>query len=398
MLNENEFQPIAAKRKKYDRIFKEKAVLLSYEKISLKNFAEEIGVLPCLITRWRQDYEKFGTASFQGSGRRRVHPDKKKSFELEKKFKESQHRFEILKKGSPYLFKGNLILYQFIKNNEKRYPIRQMCEVLEVGISAYIRWKLKGISKKQQQISLLKKDIISIFFNFKKYHGANTIAKELNSRGYKISSKQVLHYMRQLGLRRIRKRKFKITTDSKHNYYIAPNILNRNFKVNAASMAWVSDITYIHTTENFLYLTIILDLFDRKIIGWSLSSDLSTYNTTLAAWEMAVINRKVSENLVFHSDRGVQYANQAFSNKLNSYNCIRSMSRKWDSCDNAVSESFFNTIKRELIHRQTKLLNKKQMEEEIFEFIENWYNKKRIHSTLNYQTIEQFNSRSNINT
>lgn len=138
-----------------------------------------------------------------------------------------------------------------------------------------------------------------------------------------------------------------------------------------------------------------MDLYDRKIIGWNLSSRLSTQKTTLPAWEMAVTNRKVSNGLIFHSDRGVQYANKVFSNRLSSFNCIRSMSRKGNHLDNAISEAFFSSFKRELINRKDKLLSTKQMKAEVFEFIEEWYNKKRIHTSLNYKTIEQFNNINN---
>lgn len=387
---------MARKNKKYDRIFKENAVKLSYEKSSLKEFAEELGILPCLLTRWRKEYQEFGAGSFQGSGYDRVHPEKKKIFELEKKSKESELRFKILRDASPYLFQGNLIIYQFIKNNEKNYSILKMCSILDVGYGRYHRWRKGGISKKQQKIALLKKDITTIFYNFKKHYGKKKIAKELCSRGYKIVDRRVSYYMKQLGLYRIPKRKFKVTTDSNHGYYTAPNVLNREFKVTAPSKVWVSDITYIQITGRFIYLTIIMDLYDRKIIGWSLSSRLSTQKTTLVAWEMAISNRTVVNGLIFHSDRGVQYANKAFTEKLDSNKCIRSMSRKGNCLDNAVSESFFNSLKRELIHRKNKLIAQKQMKEEIFEFIENWYNKKRIHSALNYKTIEQFNAIDNL--
>lgn len=271
-----------------------------------------------------------------------------------------------------------------------------MCRVLEVGNGRYIRWKYKGTSEKQRQISVLKEEIKSIFFRFKKHYGRNKITKELHRLGYKIVDRQVSFYMRQLGLRYVKKRKFKVTTDSNHQHYIAPNVLNQQFKVNGYSKVWVSDITYLHTKKGFLYLTIIMDLYDRKIIGWSLSSRISTNKTTLPAWQMAVTNRRVLNGLVFHSDRGVQYANKAFTMKLDSCKCIRSMSRKGNSIDNAVSESFFGSLKRELIYRKRNLITKKQMKEEIFEFIENWYNKKRIHSALNYKTIEQFNAINNL--
>ncbi|AWK06377.1 IS3 family transposase [Flavobacterium crocinum] len=382
---------VKKKYQKFDRIFKENAVKISYEKNSVKAFAEELGIRGNLIWRWRKEYENFGHGSFRGVGYDRVHPDKKEVFDLEKNVKESELRFEILKKAASYLYRGNLILYHFIKENEQNYSILKMCEVLEVGYGRYHRWKKDGISEKQQQIALLKEDLKKIFFRFNKHYGRNKLTKELQSLGYVICMRQVSFYMRELGLRRIKKRKTKITTESGHNYYIAPNVLNRNFKVQAHSQAWASDITYLPTVEGFLYLTIIIDLYDRKIIGWNLGTRLDSKNTTLPTLRMAVAGRNAGKGLIFHSDRGVQYANRAFTRLLAEYKFTRSMSRKGCSCDNAISESFFSSLKRELREGNSRLLTRKQLQAEIFEFIENWYNVKRIHTALNYKTIEQFN-------
>lgn len=380
------------KRKKFNRAFKVNAVKLSYEKSSVKTYSQELGISPNLLWRWRNEYEKFGEGSFRGSGYDRFHPDQKNIFDLRKKEADSQMRYEILKNASPYLYQGNLLIYQFIKENESRYSILKMCEILEVGYGRYHRWKKNGLSEKKRYIENLKNSIKKLFMQFKKHFGRNRLTKELHKLGYKICKRQVSFYMRILKLRRIKKRKFKVTTDSVHKYYTASNILNRAFKVNGHSKVWTSDITYLQTKKGFLYLTIIIDLFDRKIIGWNLGSRLDSKNTTLPALLMAVEKRKASEGLIFHSDRGVQYANRAFTQMLASYKFIPSMSRKGCSCDNAVSESFFSTLKRELKHRKSNLLTRKRMKTEIFEFIENWYNTKRIHTSLDYKTIEQFNN------
>lgn len=382
------------KYRKFDYIFKENAVRMTYEKKSLKELAEKLKIDPSVLCRWRREYTKFGTGSFSGSGYSRVHPDDKELFELEKKSRKSDLRLEILKNGTPYLFKGKLTVYEFIKDNENKYSITQMCKVLGICERIYFKWKKNGIPKKHVQVALLKEEITSIFLNSKKCYGRDKITIELNRRGFKIAPRQVSNYMQLLGLRSRAKRKFTVTTDSKHNYFIAPNILNQQFKVDMPCKVWVSDITFIHTKAGFLYLTIIMDLYDRKIIGWSLSSCLSTQTTTLAAWEMAVARREALGGLIFHSDRGVQYANKAFTARLDLHKCIRSMSRKGNSLDNAVAESFFSSIKRELIYQNTKMLTPTEMKKRIAGYIENWYNKKRIHSTLNYKTIEQFNIES----
>jgi transposase InsO family protein len=287
------------------------------------------------------------------------------------------------------------MIYTFIKNNEKIFPIEKMCQVLQVGRRSYYDWKSQCVSDKKQRVIAIKEKITSIYFESKQRYGSPRIAAELNYTGTKASRITVAKYMNQLGLRSRLTKKFKVTTNSKHNYLVVPNVLNREFLVAEPSKVWVSDITYIHTKEGFLYLTTVLDLYDRKIIGWSLSDGMSTEETALAAWKMAVTNRTPEKGLIFHSDRGIQYASKKFTNVIDSYKIItRSMSRKGNCWDNAVAESFFKTLKTEQIYGN-KLKNKDQMKLEIFEYIEIWYNRKRRHSALKYRTIEEFWNQKN---
>lgn len=285
--------------------------------------------------------------------------------------------------------------YKFIKNHERLFPIEKMCKVLEVSSSSYYKWKSAAISKRTLRKNEIKQQIKTIYFASKQRYGSPRITAELNALGYQISRITVAKYMKELGLRSKLSKKFKVTTDSKHNYLVVDNVLNRNFIVDQPSKVWVSDITYIHTKEDFLYLTSVIDLYDRKMIGWSLSNTMSTEETTLAAWKMAIKNRNVQEGMIFHSDRGVQYANSKFANTITSYKVVRSMSRKGNCWDNAVAESFFKTLKAELIYGN-RLKTKQQMEVDIFEYIEIWYNKKRRHGALNYKTIEEFNIQNKI--
>ena len=285
--------------------------------------------------------------------------------------------------------------YTFIKNHECLFPIEKMCQVLKICSSGYYKCKNKPVSNRTLRKSEIKQQITSIYFDSKQRYGSPRIAIELNALGYKISRITVAKYMKELGLRSKLSKKFKVTTDSKHNYLVVDNVLDRGFTVAHPSRVWVSDMTYIQTKEGFLYLTTIIDLYDRKMIGWSLSNGMSTDETTLAAWKMAIRNRSVQKGLIFHSDRGIQYANKKFANTIESYGIIRSMSRKGNCWDNAVAESFFKSLKTELIY-SNKLITKKQMELEIFEYIEIWYNKKRRHGALNYKTIEEFNNQNNI--
>ena len=285
--------------------------------------------------------------------------------------------------------------YAFIQKNEKLFPIEKMCRVLEISTGSFYRWKRVSITIAQKRIITLKEQIKKVYFESKQRYGSPRITKELQSLGCQISRITVAKYMKALGLKSKLSRKFKVTTNSKHNYLTVENILNREFVVDKPSKAWVSDITYIQTKEGFLYLTTIMDLYDRKIIGWSLSDGMSTEQTSLGAWKMAIKNRNIEQGLIFHSDRGVQYASKKFVNVLDSYKKItRSMSRKGNCWDNAVAESFFKSMKTELIYGN-KLISKEQMKMEIFEYIEIWYNRKRRHSALNYKTIEEFNNQIN---
>jgi len=200
--------------------------------------------------------------------------------------------------------------------------------------------------------------------------------------------------MKKDGIRSITKKRFVATTDSKHSYPVAPNLLNREFRAEAAGKVWVSDITYIRTLEGWLYLTVIIDLFDRKVIGWSISTTLKASDTIAPAWIMALMNRPLTDQLIFHSDRGIQYACGELKELIRNPLVIQSMSRKGNCWDNAVAESFFKTIKTEWIYRFV-YTTKKQAGLSVFEYIETWYNTQRRHSALNYLTPDEYGKLTN---
>lgn len=214
--------------------------------------------------------------------------------------------------------------------------------------------------------------------------------------GWKVSRPRVARIMREYGLRSVINKKFKgATTDSAHNYPVAKNHLNRDFAASRPAEKWVSDITYIPTNQGWLYLTIVLDLFDRKIIGWSMSRSLKATHTTIPAWNMAIANRPVQHRrLIFHSDRGIQYAARSFTDELINNNVLQSMSRKGNCWDNAVAENFFKILKSEMVkHCRFHSIN--QAKTAIFEFIEIWYNRVRIHSHLGFIAPEEFEQKFN---
>jgi transposase InsO family protein len=216
----------------------------------------------------------------------------------------------------------------------------------------------------------------------KRTYGSPRVTIKLLEEGFHVSRPRVARLMKKQNLKSIIRKKWVITTDSRHNYPVVENKLNRDFNVTRPGQVWVSDITYIKTFQGWLYLTVVIDLYDRKVIGWSFSRSLKAVHTTIPAWRMAVRARMITRKLIFHSDRGVQYACYEFANLLSSYKLVeRSMSRKGDCWDNAVAESFFKTLKVEHIyHHRYKTI--KEAELSVFEYIEAWYNVNRIHTTI----------------
>jgi transposase InsO family protein len=228
----------------------------------------------------------------------------------------------------------------------------------------------------------LSQRIKKIYESSKKTYGSPRVTIALLEEGIHVSRPRVARLMKQQNLQSIIRKKWIVTTDSRHNYPVVENKLNRDFNVTRTGQVWVSDITYIKTSQGWLYLTVIIDLYDRKVIGWSFSRSLKAACTTITAWRMAIRNRPIIQVLIFHSDRGIQYACNEFKNILSSNKLVeRSMSRKGDPWDNAVAESFFKTLKVEHIyHNSYKTFREAELS--VFEYIEAWYNVNRIHTTI----------------
>lgn len=261
-----------------------------------------------------------------------------------------------------------------------------MCKYMRVSKSAYYHWlKNKDLIAVKSPRMFLEERIKLIFKQSKEIYGSCRIQKMLEREGLIYSRSYVAFLMKEMGLKSILKRKFVVTTNSKHTFKIANNELNRNFTSIKLGEKWVSDITYIRVGESWNYLTIIMDLADRKIVGWVLSEDMTTENTVMKAWIYARRTRTIGPEFIFHSDRGVQYASKKMTN-LFSFNrkATQSMSRKGNCWDNAVAESFFKTIKYEWLYR-FKFDSCFQLYESIHSYI-TWYNTKRLHSSLGYIT------------
>ena len=265
-----------------------------------------------------------------------------------------------------------------------------MCKVLKVSKSGYYKWFKSEPSNRTIENRDLTEQIRQIHLRSNKTYGSPRITYELQLGKINVSRPRVARLMRKAGIKSRLRRKYVVTTDAKHTFKVAENLLDRKFKVGDIGKVWVSDISYIKTAQGWLYLTVIIDLGDRKVIGWSLSKSLKTGKTVVPAWHMAKTNRPITCEMIFHSDRGVQYACSEFTSLLNNCKHVRqSMSRKGNCWDNAVAESFFKSLKAEWTN-WNKYKTYKEAELSVFEYIETWYNVNRRHSALGFLTPVEY--------
>ena len=257
-----------------------------------------------------------------------------------------------------------------------------MCEILEVTRSGYHSYLKHRYNKRKMENKVITELIQKIWNNSHKLYGYRRVHAELRSQGIYCNKKRVLRLMNLNNIAAKRKKKYKRTTNSNHSNYISPNLLKQNFRVKNPNEVWVGDITYVNTYEGWLYLAVVLDLYSRKVVGWSMSNRMTT-KLVLDALENAIRQRNPKAGLIFHSDQGSQYASQSFRELLTNKRIIQSMSGKGNCYDNAVAESFFHTLKTELIYWNS-YKTRSDAKSSIFQFIEGFYNRRRRHSYLNY--------------
>lgn len=274
--------------------------------------------------------------------------------------------------------------YAWIADNSNHFKVTTMCRLLGVNKGCFYRWLNKPESQKTEENKVITKYINSIFEDQRGRCGTRTIKKELSRKGFYVSRRRIAYLMKREGLVCKTKKKFRVTTDSKHNYPVSENLLNRQFDVSSANQYWVGDITYVWTDEGWVYLAVVIDLFSRMVVGWSLDSRMKS---TLVndALLMAIWKRKPAPGLVWHTDRGSQYASTSHRKIIKDHRLVQSMSRKGNCWDNAVSESFFHSLKIELVHQQ-RYKSRSDAMASIFEYIEVFYNRKRLHSTNDYMS------------
>lgn len=274
--------------------------------------------------------------------------------------------------------------FRFVEAEKASYPVRLLCRCLSVSRAGYYAWRRRPASARACEDARLAVEIAASHAESRRTYGSPRVLRDLREQGRRVSRKRVARLMRERGLAARRRRRFQATTDSKHAFPVAANVLMREFRVEAPNTAWVTDITYVATLEGWLYLAVILDLFSRRVVGFALS-DRITRELVLEALRRALAQRSGVQDLIHHSDRGSQYASHDYRRALEQAGITCSMSRRGNCWDNAVAESFFGTLKVELLH-ELPLQDRPQAERAIAEYIEDFYNVRRRHSSLDYRS------------
>jgi transposase InsO family protein len=280
------------------------------------------------------------------------------------------------------------VRFRFVEAEKAYYPIRLMCRCLAVSRSGYYAWRSRAASARAKQDARLRVEIAASHKASHRTYGSPRILRDLREEGHRVSRKRVARLMRELGLEGRRKRRFRATTDSRHRFPVAPNLLMRDFEVEAPNTAWVTDITYLATQEGWLYLAVILDLFSRRVVGYAMSERIDRA-LVLEALRKALVHRPGVRDLIHHSDRGSQYASHDYRDALDQAGITCSMSRRGDCWDNAVAESFFGTLKMELLY-ELPLQTRSATRRAVSDYIDGFYNVRRRHSSLDYQSPLEF--------
>lgn len=278
--------------------------------------------------------------------------------------------------------------YRAIRDHADRFAVRLMCRALKVSPAGYYAWGTRPESERTKANRALLTQIRVIHAESRRTYGSPSVWDQLVKRGHRVNEKRVARLMHDAGIRAKTAKKWRATTDSSHKLPVAANNLDRQFAVSAPNRVWAGDITYLWTDEGWLYLAVVLDLYSRAVIGWAmgarLTAELATDALTMALWR-----RKPLPGLLHHSDRGVQYAARDYQRLLGDHGIRCSMSRKGNCWDNACVESFFATLKKELIHDQ-RYATREDAKQDVFEWIEVFYNRQRRHTTLGYRSPAEF--------
>jgi len=285
--------------------------------------------------------------------------------------------------------------YQWIKKHRRRYPLVLMCRILQVSTSGFYDWSGRAPSPQQQRRETIAQAAARSHFESHRIYGYRKVWEDLTEQKIACCPETVRRVLRELGLFSRTKRKFVATTDSNHSQPVADNLLARDFTATAPNQKWLTDITYIPTQKGWLYLAAVLDVFSRRIVGWSMSERIDT-KLVKSALQQATAQRSPAPGLLHHSDRGVQYASEAYQQSLADLEMIGSMSRKGDCWDNAMMESFFGSLKTEWIYGKN-YQTPEEAKQDVFQYIELFYNRQRRHASLGYISPAEFERRYEVN-
>ena len=373
------------KGRRFDRAFKEEAVrLLQTSGRRQRQIAGDLGISVSALGRWVAELREEDLLSGP-------HEDAAKEITRRRRERDlARQERDLLKKSAGLLRQGKSMRFRFIDAERAglAMPIFRLCRLLQVSVSGFYAWRNRGPSQRQLDDMVLLAHVRAAFRRSRESYGAERVHHELAENGIEVGRHRVARLMRGNGLSPKRKQKFKKTTDSQHNKAVASNLLDQNFSAEAPNEKWAADISYIWTAQGWLYLAVMLDLYSRRVIGWAVGARM-TSDLPLRALNRAIGLRQLGAGVIHHSDRGSQYCSDAYQARLGELGFLASMSGKGNCYDNAVVETFFKTIKSELIWR-TVFMSRSQAETAMAGYIDGFYNPVRRHSTLDFTSPVKF--------
>ncbi|WP_459906095.1 IS3 family transposase [Caballeronia sp. HLA56] len=384
-------------KRQYTDEFKVEAIRLA-ESVGQHKAARRLGVPVATLGNWSRrsrNAKSIGEVdSHEVKSTRSTRPINELEAEnsrLRKELASARLDIEILRKGDGVLREGVAVKYAWIDEHRGQYSVTRLCHVLTVSRSGYCQWRKRVPSQRAQANAALDREVAAIHRASRGSYGRPRIVRQLRIQGQPASAERVRRSLQRLGLRPVYKRPYRVTTDSTHRLPVAPNLLDRRFDGWQPDQAWVSDITFIRTGEGWLYLAAILDLASRRIVGWSISERINA-ELVCQALRSACWHRKPALGLLLHSDRGSQYASRAYRKLAADFKMNVSMSRRANAWDNAAMESFFKTLKVERIY-QVRYETRAQARLDIVDWIEGYYNRQRLHTSIDFSTPVDYEAR-----
>ncbi|TWX62735.1 IS3 family transposase [Colwellia sp. C1TZA3] len=381
------------KRKKYTKEFKLDAIsLVRDQNLNVAEASRNLGVSAQMLGRWIKEEESEDGQAFRGNGK--LTPDQEEIRKLKAQVKRLEMERENIKKSDGLLCKRNEVKYSFITQHKKIWPVVLMCRILGVKSNNYYSYQ----KRKQNELSdSTHQDMLNLVKDIAKFsnntYGTRRIKAVLNALSFPISRWKVAKLMKEANVWVRYKKKYKSTTNSEHSKPLYKNELEQNFTTEQPNQAFVGDITYIWTAEGWLYLAVVIDLYSRKVVGWSMGSRMKA-SLVCDALTMAIWQRQPDKGLIVHSDQGVQYASHQYRQLLSKNDYIGSMSKKGCCWDNAVAESFFGSLKQERVHWKN-YETRYEAQQDVMNYITMWYNSNRLHSYLGYQSPNDFELKIN---